>query len=72
MNYSLSSMAQSLLPQFSVLHMKHKISTLSSKHFLVEIGKMANVRIGPCKVVYFGIEYVISLFYFYRILFYFS
>lgn len=37
LNDSLSSMAQSLLPQFSALHMKqHKISFLSSKPFLIE------------------------------------
>lgn len=30
LNYSLSSMAQSLLPQFSLLHMKYKISFLKA------------------------------------------
>lgn len=65
-NYSLSSMAQSLLPQFSVLHMKHKISFLSSKPFLIEIGKMDEVRIGPHEVASFGKEYIISPFYFFQ------
>lgn len=61
LNYSLSSVAQSLLPQFSVLHMKHKIF-LSSKPFLIEIGKMAEVRIGPYEVASFGKEYMILRF----------
>lgn len=70
LNYSLSSMAQSLLPQFSVLHMKHKISSLSSKPFLIEIGERAEVRIGPYEVASFGKEYIILQFYFFKILFY--
>lgn len=65
LNYSLSSMAQSLLPQFSVLHMKHKIF-LSSKPFLIEIGEMAEVRIGPYEVASFGKEYMILRFYFFQ------
>lgn len=40
LNDSLISMAQLLLPQFSVSHMKHKISFLSSKPFLIEIGEI--------------------------------
>lgn len=44
LNYSLSSVAESLLPQFSVLHRKHKISYPSSKPFLIEIGDMDAVR----------------------------
>lgn len=62
-------MEQSLLPQFSVLHMKHKISFLSSKPFLIEIGEMVEVRIKQDEVTSFGKEDVISQFYVFKILF---
>lgn len=70
LNYSLSSMAQSLLPQFSVLYMKHKISFLSSKPFLIENGEMDEVRIGPYKVESFSKECIVLQFYSFKILFY--
>lgn len=63
-----SSLAQSFLPQFSVLHMKHKISFLFSKPFLIEIWEIIEVRIKQYEVTSFRKEYIISQFYVFKIL----
>lgn len=63
-------MAQSLLPQFSILYMKHKISFLSSRPFWIENGEVAEIRIGPYEVESFSKEYIVLQFYSFKILFY--